>query len=171
MVKVFTLFLSLCLLSSCSIFGSDEPEPVMLSLSIQSSDHINPSQLSAANPLVLNVYQLKAIDAFKSAQSLDLFQKDLTLLADSLINKQTLATLLPNTKKQVSITVLPGTKFIAVFAQFSNYAQAKSKAWLDVSKLSEADDKSISISIDSLTVNIISTEQSSFWSKLAFWEN
>ena len=169
MVKFIALFFSFCVLSACSLLGSDEPEPIILTISIQSSAHINPSQLSEANPLVVNLYQLKALDAFKSAQTLDLYQKDLTLLADTLIHKQTLATLLPNSKTTLSLTVLPGTKFIAVFAQFANYAQAKNKTWLDVSNLT-ADD-TISISIDSLSVNIISPPKTNFWSKLAFWEH
>lgn len=70
--------------------------------------------------------------------------------------------MIPKEKRKLNIELLSGTKYLAVFVQFSNYSQAKTRAWLDVSNLDDI--KNITISIDSLTVNIQSIEQESFWS-------
>jgi len=165
MSKLFLRILSitsLVLLSSCSSwFGPDKPEPVLLTMNIITSEKINPSQLSAGNPVVVSVYQLTKIDTFESAQTLDLFQQDATILAETLIQKNTLPSLLPNDKKTITLTILPGTKYLAVFAQFSNYSQAKTKAWLNLSKLEEIEN--IKMSIDSITVNMFATPKESLW--------
>lgn len=154
---------SVLLLSGCSVFsGSDEPEPIYISTILSAGENANPSQLSTANPVVIKLYQLNSIDTFKSAQVLDLYQQDTKVLADSLIKKKTLTSLVPKEKRNLNIELLSGTKYLAVFVQFSNYSQAKTRAWLDVSNLDDV--KNITISIDSLTVNIQSIEQESFWS-------
>ncbi|SFC12654.1 type VI secretion system lipoprotein TssJ [Pseudoalteromonas denitrificans] len=166
MIKSFLMVFILCtqlVLSGCSVFsGPDEPEPVLLAVTLNAGKNINPSKLSEANPVVIRIYQLKSIDTFKSAQVLDLFQQDATILADSLIQKQVLASLVPKEKRNLEIELLSGTKYLAVFVQFSNYSQAKTKAWLDVSKFEDI--KNINVSIDSLTINMQEIPQESFWS-------
>ena len=112
--------------------------------------------------MVIKLYQLNSVDTFKSAQVLDLYQEDTKVLSDSLIKKHTLASLVPKEKRTIDIELQAGTKYLAVFAQFSNYSQAKTRAWLDVSNLEDV--KNITISIDSLTVNMQTIEQESFWS-------
>jgi len=154
---------SALILSGCSVFsGSDEPEPVLISTILSAGANANPSQLSDANPVVIKLYQLNSVDTFKSAQVLDLYQEDTKVLSDSLIKKHTLASLVPKEKRTLDIELQAGTKYLAVFAQFSNYSQAKTRAWLDVSNLEDV--KNITISIDSLTVNMQTIEQESFWS-------
>ncbi|NQZ24348.1 MAG: type VI secretion system lipoprotein TssJ [Colwellia sp.] len=162
------LFVSLLLMivtfSACSVFSSTEEEEdlIELKLLLKAGDNINPSQVSKRNPVVVNLYQLKNIDAFKSSQILDLYEKDIAILADDLVNKKILGSVLPQEKRAVTLAIAQGTKYLAVFVQFSNYSQAKAKAWLE---LKEIDDiEQINISIDSLTVNIEPVIEQSFWS-------
>lgn len=157
------MYCSALLISGCSVFsGSDEPEPTFISTILTAGESANPSKLSNANPVVIKLYQLNSIDTFKSAQVLDLYQQDTKILADSLIKKKTLSSLVPKEKRNLNIELLSGTKYLAVFVQFSNYSQAKTRAWLDVSNLDDV--KNVTISIDSLTVNMQSIPQESFWS-------
>jgi len=155
-----SLFLTAVTLSACSS-SSEEEDPIEVKLLLKASDNINPSQVSKSNPVVVSLYQLKSIEAFKSSQVLDLYEKDISILADDLVNKQVIGSVLPKGKRAITLAIAPGTKYIAVFVQFSNYSQAKAKAWL---KLKEIDDiEQINISIDSLTVNIEPVIEDSFW--------
>jgi len=149
-------------LSGCSLFSDSAPTETPVKLSISASDNINPSQLSKANPVVLKFYQLSAIDAFESAQMLDLYKQDATILAKTLIKRQTISSILPKEQRQITLALQPGTKFLAVFAQFSNYSQAKTKAWLDISKIDDLEN--ITLSIESLTINMQVAVEDSFWS-------
>jgi type VI secretion system protein VasD len=105
---------------------------------------------------------LTALDDFNSAQVLDLYQQDTKFLAATLIQKQNLYSFLPNEQKTISITIQPTTNFLAVFAQFSDYSQAKTKASVNISKIEDIE--SISLTIASLSVNLQPTIIKSFWS-------
>lgn len=156
-----SLFLMTVTLSACSVFSSEEEEPIEVKLVLKASDNINPSQMSKRNPVVVNLYQLKNVDAFKSSEILDLYEKDISILADDLVSKQVVGSVLPQEKREIAFAIAQGTKYLAVFVQFSNYSQAKAKAWLE---LKEIDDiEQINISIDSLTVNIELVIDESFW--------
>jgi len=162
-LKVLMLALLTFLTSSCSVFSSsDEEEPaVELKMLLTASDNINPSEVSDGNPVVINLYQLKSVEAFKAAQVLDLYEKDISILADDLVKRQVLASVLPKEKRTLMLAVAPGTKYLAVFVQFSNYSQSKATAWLE---LNEPDDiERVDVSIDSLTVNIESVVEDSYW--------
>ena len=117
--------------------------------------------MSKGNPVVVNLYQLKGVEAFQSAQILDLFEKDSSILAETLVKKQILASVLPEEKRTQTLAIAQGTKYLAVFVQFANYSQAKAKAWLEIKELDDIE--YVTISIDSLTVNIESRVEESIW--------
>jgi len=156
-----SLFLLTVTLSACSS-SSEEQEPIEIKLLLKAGDNINPSQVSKRNPVVVNLYQLKGIDTFKSSEILDLYEKDISILADDLVNKQVIGSVLPQEQRAVPLAIAQGTKYLAVFVQFSNYSQAKAKAWLEVKEIDDIEQ--INISIDSLTVNIEPVIEESFWS-------
>jgi type VI secretion system protein VasD len=149
--------------SGCSVFSSEkeEEEPVVLKLVLKASDNINPSQASTGNPVVVNLYQLKNVDAFKSSQILDLYEKDTSILAKDLVSKQILGSVLPKEKREITLSIDQGTNYLAVFVQFSNYSQAKARAWLEIKEIDDIEQ--VNILIDSLTVNIEPVIEESFW--------
>jgi len=157
-----SLFLLTATLSACSSSSSEEQEPIKIKLLLKADDNINPSQVSKRNPVVVNLYQLKDIDTFKSSEILDLYEKDISILADDLVNKQVIGSVLPQEQRVVPFAISQGTKYVAVFVQFSYYSQAKAKAWLEVKEIDDIEQ--INISINSLTVNIESVIEESFWS-------
>ena len=158
-----TLLLFSVFVTGCSVFsdGEDIEPPVELKALISAGDRINPSGSNNANPVVLNLYQLKSIDAFESAEVLDLLLKDNAVLAKDLIKKETLPTLLPDEKRTTSIAIDNATRYLAVFGQFSNYSQAKTKAWVEIKVIDDIE--RIDISVESLTVNITSVVDDGFW--------
>ena len=96
----FSCLLSLLLLA-CS--SSPEPSAVPVSLAISAGAELNPSSRSKANPVIIRVYQLNALEPFKSTENLALYQKDSTLLAESLVDKKILKALLPNETRTVAL--------------------------------------------------------------------
>ena len=164
LIKLTSFLLLAITVSACSIFSSsdeEDEEPIELKLQIKASDNINPSSMSKGNPVVVNLYQLKGVEAFQSAQILDLFEKDSSILAETLVKKQILASVLPEEKRTQTLAIAQGTKYLAVFVQFANYSQAKAKAWLEIKELDDIE--YVTISIDSLTVNIESRVEESIW--------
>lgn len=160
--RLITTFSLLLLLSACStLFGPDEPEPVTYALDLKAGNNINPSQLSQANPVVLHLYQLSDVAPFNNAEVLDLFQQDAKTLSASLIHKSSFGSLLPGETRKVQLEVKPGTKYLAVFAEFANYGQAKAKTWVDISKLEDIE--SFSLSVDLLSVNLQAVVDDSWW--------
>lgn len=158
------LALLVLILLSCgcsSMFGSDEPEVITYPLTIVAGNDINPSQLSQANPVIVHLYQLNALEPFQSAEVIDLYRQDATLLAETLMKKTSLPSLLPNENRKLEINILPGTKYLAVFVEFANYGQAKTKAWVDVSKVEDLE--GFTVAIDLLTLNIQLIEDSGWW--------
>jgi type VI secretion system protein VasD len=109
----------------------------------------------------VNLYQLKSVDAFKSSQILDLYEKDTSILAKDLVSKQTLGSVLPKEKREITLAIDQGTKFLAVFVQFANYSQAKARSWLEIKEIEDIEQ--VNILIDSLTVNIEPVIEESFW--------
>ena len=150
---------SLFILNACS---SSAPKPEPLTVLVSAGVNINPSVQSASNPVSLRVYQLTSIEDFQSAQVLDLYQHDTKLLAKSLLYKQSVQGVLPKEQRTLSLSIQPGTKFLAVFSQFSNYPQAKSLAWVDISQLEDL--ASVTISLEALSVNVQPILVESFWS-------
>ncbi|WDD99160.1 MULTISPECIES: type VI secretion system lipoprotein TssJ [Thalassomonas] len=160
----FGLLAAVVLTSGCSsMFGSDEPEVVTYPLNIVAGDDINPSDLSPANPVILHLYQLNNLEPFQSAEVIDLYQQDATLLADSLVHKTSLASVLPKENRKLDVNILPGTKYLAVFAEFASYGQAKTRAWVDVSNLEDDDIEGFTVAINLLTLNIQAIEDSGWW--------
>ena len=164
LIKLTSFLLLAITVSACSVFSNseeEEEEPVELKLQIKASDNINPSSVSKGNPVVVNLYQLKGVEAFQSAQILDLFEKDSSILAETLVKKQILASVLPEEKRTQTLAIAQGTKYLAVFVQFSNYSQAKARAWLEIKEIDDIEQ--VNILIDSLTVNIEPVIEESFW--------
>jgi type VI secretion system protein VasD len=162
-IGAITLILFSVVLGGCSVFSdSDDIEPpVELKTVISAGSNINPSDNNNANPVVVNVYQLKSTRAFESAQVLDLLLKDTAVLAEDLIRKDTLDTVLPADKRTISLAIDSSTQYLAVFGQFSNYSQAKTKAWVELKELDDIEH--INISVESLSINITSVEDEGIW--------
>lgn len=156
----FSCLLSLLLLA-CS--SSPEPSAVPVSLAISAGAELNPSSRSKANPVIIRVYQLNALEPFKSTENLALYQKDSTLLAESLVDKKILKALLPNETRTVALDLNPQTKYLAVFAEFSDYAEAKAISWVDVTKLDLDDLEQFNLSVSALSVNLKAQLDEGWW--------
>jgi type VI secretion system VasD/TssJ family lipoprotein len=125
MKSLLSVLLIAFLLTSCS---SNQPEPIILNLVINASDDINPSPFSAANPVVINLYQLTALDDFNSAQVLDLYQQDTKFLAATLIQKQNLYSFLPNEQKNYFNNNTADNKFFSCLRSIFRLLTGKNKS-------------------------------------------
>lgn len=121
------------LLSGCSYlkFG-DNASLLQVVVNIEAAGNINPNVDGLASPLEIRIYQLQDSEAFNQAGFIDLYNDDQGVLKADLLSKRNLDSVLPNEKRQIVLSLISGTQFVAVVAAFANYREAKNKAILMV---------------------------------------
>lgn len=90
-------------------------------------EDINPDEKHTPSPLYIRFYELSSDKAFMQADFLDLYERDETVLGKDLIAKQELNRLIPGKNRQESFVVDPETRYVALFAEFYQFKNAKYK--------------------------------------------
>lgn len=157
LVSLLALILSAC---SSSNTIPEVPAPVAKQFTLEVAQQVNPYGGDNAHPVVVRVYQLTETGAFNNAAFLDLYQNDQQILASSLVDTLYLDPLLPGSQQDINIDIHFRTKYLAVFAEFSEYENAVNRAVL---KLGDIADQDFKISLNGLRVEIIAQPKPSSW--------
>lgn len=88
---------------------------------------INPDEKHSPSPLYIRLYELTSEHAFNKADFLELYEKDDALLGKDLIAKRELNRLVPGESQEESFVLDPKTRYVALFAEFFEYKNAKYK--------------------------------------------
>ncbi|WP_261843156.1 type VI secretion system lipoprotein TssJ [Aliamphritea ceti] len=152
-------------LTACSSSSPQEtPPPVSRVLHISTAGQLNPYGGENSHPVVLRLYQLSEAGTFRNAEFLDLYKNDQQVLASTLVDTLYLDPMLPATDQQINIDVHFRSRYLAVFAEFSEYENAVSRALL---KLDESnDDQEFKIEVTGLRVTLVTQPEKSWWQKL-----
>jgi len=123
------------LLAASSINGCSTPQAPakeagkctlqVVSASIISSPHINPTELGEPRPVQVRVYQLKSDTRFQNAAFEDIWKKDKDTLQDDLVKVDELS-VYPNTRTQVKFERDESAQFMIVAGLFRS---PKGKSW------------------------------------------
>ena len=124
-LKVILLsFLSLGLISCSSsksrvggVFNLDTD----LKLTMIMSTDINPDDQNRPSPVFVRFYQLKSSAGFEKADFIDIYERDKEVFGGDIVNKQTLKPLAPGETRTERLVLEPGTRAIAIYAEFSQY--------------------------------------------------
>lgn len=133
----FILLVVLMMISSCGLFGKDEPPPVLdptrVVLEFETAGDINPNIAGRASPVVVRIYHLKSYSAFRDADFNSLFEKDGEVLGSDLLDKKEIY-LKANEKRTVFFEASDAIHTIGVMAAFRYYHQGQWKAAATVQK-------------------------------------
>ncbi len=136
--KVFLLVLMLLTLISCSSsksrVGGVLNLDTDLKLTLQISSDINPDDNNRPSPVFVRFYQLKSTTAFDKADFIDIYERDKEVFGGDIVSKQTLKPLVPGETRIERLVLEPGTRAIAIYAEFSQYAGSTYKVTFPVTE-------------------------------------
>lgn len=143
------LFLSLSVVTACGK-KNVKPQPTVIAAEIVVSSGVNPDQNGRPSPIVLRIYELKALGKFKAADFYGLLNDDAALLGKDLVHREEMH-VKPGAKQPYHRTVTTDTEHIGVIAAYRNINDAVWKAMAPV----PANQTSVfSISVNDLTLSI-----------------
>lgn len=95
---------------------------------------INPDDNKNPSPVFVRFYELKSPLAFHKADFIDIYERDQEILGGDLIAKQSLKPLKPNETRTERFVLQSGTRYIALYAEFSQYPGSIFKAIFPVTE-------------------------------------
>ncbi len=98
-----------------------------LKIEISADKFINPDEQDQSSPVVLRLYELSSTQLFEKADFIDLYERDEEILGATFVAKQELKSVVPNTTRTERFVLSKDTRFIAIFAEFYSYKNAKTK--------------------------------------------
>ncbi|GLQ32878.1 type VI secretion system lipoprotein TssJ [Litoribrevibacter albus] len=133
--------------------SSNEPIPLIVShqVIISVGDEVNPYGGNKSHPIVLRVYQLSESGTFQKSGFIDLYRNDIEVLGGSLVDLHNVQPLVPGEQHTLTLDIHRQSQYLAVFAEFANYDNAKSK---DVIKLPQDNEAQLVIRVSGLSVSI-----------------
>jgi type VI secretion system protein VasD len=103
-----------------------------LKLVFQADNDINPDAKNRPSPVFVRMYELKSPMIFHQADFMTLYNKDKAVLEADFVNKQDLKIFVPGDKREANFVLTPGTKYVALFAEFLQYQNANYKVIFEV---------------------------------------
>ncbi len=103
------------------------PEPAALFGRIEAAADLNPSVSRRPSPLLLRIYELKALDAFLRAEFMALYQADAATLGADLVARDEMM-VAPGQSLRYNKALDPQTRHIAVFAAYRDVERATWRA-------------------------------------------
>lgn len=105
-----------------------------LKLEIIADEEINPDEQNNPSPVFVRLYELNSTAAFERADFIDIYERDEEVLGASLIAKQELKRIVPNTFREEDFVLSEDTKYVALFAEFYNYENSSAKVVFEVTE-------------------------------------
>lgn len=105
-----------------------------LKLTFIAETTINPDDNKMPSPVFVRFYELKSPLVFHKADFIDIYERDQEVLGGDLISKQTLKPLKPGETRTERFVLQSGTRYIALYAEFSQYPGSVFKAIFPVTE-------------------------------------
>lgn len=93
---------------------------------------INPDERNKPSPLFIRLYELKSTKMFNNADFIDIYERDKEVLGADLLAKQKLKRLTPGEGRADSFVLDPNTRYIALYAEFLQYKDARYRVIIPV---------------------------------------
>lgn len=103
-----------------------------LKLTFEADADINPDDSKRPAPLFVRLYELKSDKQFSNANFIDLYERDKEVLGADMIAKQRLKRIAPGETRKDEYVLDTQTRFVGLFAEFSQYEDASFKIIIPV---------------------------------------
>ena len=103
-----------------------------LTLYLKVDADINPDDKKRPSPLFVRLYELKTKKMFSRADFIGLYERDKEVLGADFVAKQELKRLLPGVSREEKFVLNKDTRYIALYAEFLDYKNAKYKVIVPV---------------------------------------
>jgi type VI secretion system protein VasD len=130
--KILVIVMSSLVFASCSNVASVLNLDADLELSIVAKGDINPDDTDTASPLVIRLYELKDKKKFEEIEFYDLYANDKKILGKNLIDRHRLKHFVPDSKRKKMFVLDKNTKYIGLFAEFSQYKDSVFRAVIEI---------------------------------------
>lgn len=135
-LKPITLVVGIAAMTACTSLNTQVGGVFKLDtdvhLTFKADADINPDDKKRPSPLFLRMYELKSTKQFDKANFIDLFERDSEVLGADLVAKQTLKRLKPGDERTDKFVLKPETRFVALFAEYLQYKDAKFKVVIPI---------------------------------------
>jgi len=128
LLQYFLLFSAFIINTSCSNVASVLNLDADLELTIFAKADVNPDDSETASPVVIRLYELKDVKKFEEIEFYDLYANDKKILGKNLIDKHRLKHFVPDSKRKKMFVLNKNTKYIGLFAEFSQYKKSQFRA-------------------------------------------
>lgn len=140
----YLFLMSVVVLSGCAV-ANYVVDPYT-NIRFEAGDAINPDSSGRASPLVIRVYELKAVDTFRSAGFFDLYDEPEAVLEGDLLSMEEII-LRPDLVEVLPMVLDKKARYIGIVGAFQNIDEAGWKLILDASPKGYKD---ITVSVDGL---------------------
>lgn len=115
MKKNITVLMVCFLLAACS----SQPKDTLVNLALQATVDQNPDSRERPSPMVVKLFELKALTAFQEADFFQLYQQPEAILGDDLLAQETV-TLRPGARIPYKLMMRQEGRYIAAVAAYRN---------------------------------------------------
>ena len=121
-VTAATLAASVLLLGGCSSTPK-APKPTVVAATVSAAADTNPDASGRPSPIVLRIYELKALAGFNDSDFFSLWDRDQETLGADLMAREEMV-LRPGDQNRLTRTAKPDTRYIAVVAAYRDLERA-----------------------------------------------
>jgi len=122
----------------------------VLTVDVLAAANLNPSTSGRPSPVVVRIYELKAVAPFESADFISLFDRDQATLGGDVIARDEFV-LSPGESMAIKREIDAESKFIAVMAAFRDLERAR---WRAVVPLAAGKDNALSVRLTASSISI-----------------
>ena len=118
---------------------------------LQAAANVNPSASKRSSPLLVRVYELKAVTAFNNADFVSLYQRDQAELGTEMVGREEVI-LNPGDSRPINKLTAPETRFVGVLAAYRDLDRAK---WRGVVAIQPGQKQRILIYAEELAISVV----------------
>jgi type VI secretion system protein VasD len=135
---------------SIVVIGACATAPPLLQGTIKAAPSTNPDARGRPSPIVLRVYELRALGAFNNADFFSLFDKEAETLGAELVGREEY-TVEPSETRPYQRQLQPDTKFIGVAAAFRDLENSR---WRQSAAVPANREVTLTVGIDTQAVTM-----------------
>lgn len=141
----------ICLVAGCA----SAPKPAKVSLNLVASNSVNPDLEGRPSPVVVQVYRIRAADAFNNARFFELYDDAEQVLGQDLVGVTEIE-MSPDSNRTLSVEGMTAdTRYIGVLAAYRDIDEAR---WRAIVETPSGEKLDFQVALDALSVAVTSDD-------------